>query len=56
MSKKKKCSCEKHKKGHHEEMSQSEMIEHVKDCLSDVIDRLACIKEAVEKIPIENQR
>ncbi|MFX0183853.1 MAG: hypothetical protein ACFE95_12285 [Candidatus Hodarchaeota archaeon] len=55
MSKKKEYTCGKHKKSHHREMNQSEMIEHVKDCLTDVIERLACIKEAVEKIPTENQ-
>ncbi|MHA2293177.1 MAG: hypothetical protein ACXACK_13550 [Candidatus Hodarchaeales archaeon] len=50
MSKKKDCSCGKHKKGHHEEMSQPETIDHVIDCLGDVIDRLECIKEAVKNI------
>ncbi|UCE13262.1 MAG: hypothetical protein JSV04_13885 [Candidatus Heimdallarchaeota archaeon] len=53
MSKKKECSCGKHKKGHHEEMSQSEKIEHLKGCIGDVIERLECIKELAEKITIE---
>ncbi len=53
MSEKKKCSCGKHEKGHHEEMSDSEKIEHLKECLGDVIERLDCIKEMVDKISID---
>jgi hypothetical protein len=55
MSKKKDCSCGKHKKGHHEEMSHSEKVVHLKECLGDVIDRLECIKEMVEKLPLETE-
>lgn len=51
MAEKKDCSCGKHKKGHHEEMSQSEKVKHLKECLGDVIDRLQCIKEMVDKFP-----
>jgi len=50
MSKKKDCSCEKHKKDHHEEMNQSEKIKHLNECLEDVIGRLECIKEIVIKL------
>ncbi len=53
MSQKKDCSCWKHKEGHHEEMSHSEKIAHLKECLGDVIERLECIKEMAEKISIE---
>lgn len=53
MSQKKDCSCGKHKKGHHEEMNQPEKIEHLKDCLKDVIDRLECIKEMVEEYSLD---
>ena len=55
MSKKKECSCGKHEKGHHEEMSHSEKVKHLKECLGDVIDRLECIKEMVEKFPSETE-
>ena len=51
MSKKKDCSCGKHEKGHHKEMSQSEKVNHLKECLGDVIDRLQCIKEMVDEFP-----
>ncbi|MFX0124842.1 MAG: hypothetical protein ACFFAE_14520 [Candidatus Hodarchaeota archaeon] len=49
MSKKNKCSCGKHKKEHHEEMSDSEKLKHLKECLRDVIKRLECIKELVDE-------
>ncbi|UCG01239.1 MAG: hypothetical protein JSW11_16680 [Candidatus Heimdallarchaeota archaeon] len=51
MSENKKCSCGKHEKGHHEEMNQVERVKHLKECLGDVIDRLQCIKEMVDKFP-----
>jgi len=50
MSKEKNCSCGKHKNERHNEMTQSEQIAHVKECLTDAIDRLECIKEVIEKI------
>ena len=53
MSKKKKCSCSNHESDHHKEMTQSEQIAHVKECLTDAIDKLECIKEVIEKIKIE---
>ncbi len=55
MSKKKECSCGQHKKSHHDEMSHSEKVEHLKECLGDVIHRLECIKEIVEKLPLETE-
>jgi hypothetical protein len=53
MSNKKKCSCGKHKSEHHEEMTQSELITHVKDCLKDAIHKLECIQEVLDKVAIE---
>lgn len=53
MLKKKDCSCGKHQKSHHEEMSNTEKVEHLKECLGDVIDRLECIKEIVDSFPSE---
>ena len=53
MSKKEKCSCGKHKSEHHKEMTQSELIAHVKECLTGAIDRLECIKEVMDRITIE---
>ncbi|MFX0087382.1 MAG: hypothetical protein ACFFAU_17160 [Candidatus Hodarchaeota archaeon] len=55
MSKKRNCSCGKHKKGHHEEMSHSEKVEHLKDCLGDVIHKLECVKELIEELPLETK-
>lgn len=55
MAKKKECSCGKHKKAHHDQMSHSEKVVHLKECLGDVIDRLECIKEIVENLPLETE-
>ncbi len=53
MSKKKNCSCGKHKNEHHEEMTKSESLAHVKECLSNTIEKLECIKEVLDNISIE---
>ena len=50
---KNKCTCKKNEKGNHEEMSHSEKIEHLKECLGEVINRLECIKEMAEKISLD---
>ena len=54
MSKKSNCSCGKHKKGHHNEMTQSESLEHVKECLENTIEQLECIKETLDKIEMKD--
>ncbi|MFX0016231.1 MAG: hypothetical protein ACFFB2_13200 [Promethearchaeota archaeon] len=52
MSEKKECSCGKHKKSHHEKMSPKEKIEHLKECLGEVVTRLECIKEIIEELSV----
>jgi hypothetical protein len=53
LSKKEKCACGKHKSKHHGEMTQPELIAHVKECLEGAIDRLECIKEVMDRITTE---
>ncbi|MFX1284139.1 MAG: hypothetical protein ACFFB5_10810 [Promethearchaeota archaeon] len=48
--KRKDCNCGKHKIAHHEEMNRLEKMEHLNECIEDVIARLKCIKELATKL------
>ena len=49
----KKCSCKNKNNKKHEDMNYSEKILHLKECLNGVIERLECIKDIIEEIPVE---
>lgn len=50
MAKPKGCTCEGHEKDHHQKMNQAEKIEHFKECFNDILERMNCLKEAIDDI------
>ena len=63
MSEKKDKCCHGHKKGSHgkdsqkkcdhENMSQSELLNHLKECLNCSLGKLECIRDSLDKISIQ---
>ncbi len=50
MSDKKDCKCGNHGKKHHKEMSHAETVEHSKECLDNIIEKLQCLRESLENL------
>lgn len=43
-----KCNCGDSE--HHKEMSEEARLEHLKECLGDVIERMECIRSGLDEI------